>query len=154
MSITIMEKELIAVGISVAAGCKPCTDYHLKAVRRAGASDDEVEHAIADALAVREDATRIMEDYALGRLGEAGMDNDPAGGEETVETDRMEVAVSLGAAFAVNCTSSLQRYLATAESVDISQEDIEKIVKLAAFIRDKAASHVENLVGLDEEEMA
>jgi AhpD family alkylhydroperoxidase len=154
MSITVMEKELIAVGISVAAGCKPCTDYHLKAARRSGALDDEIEQAIADAMAVREDATRIMEDYALGQLDEPVTDNDPARGEDTEETDRMITAVSLGAAFAVNCTSSLQRYLAAAESVDIPPEDIEKIVKLAVFIKGRAVSYVERLAGLAEEEAA
>lgn len=154
MSITVMEKELIAVGISVAAGCKPCTDYHVRAARRTGALDDEIEQAIADAMAVREDATRIMEDYALGQLDEPVTDNDPVPGEETEETERMIVAVSLGAAFAVNCTSSLQHFLAAAESVDIAPEDIEKIVKLAAFIKGRAASHVDQLAGLAEEEAA
>jgi alkylhydroperoxidase/carboxymuconolactone decarboxylase family protein YurZ len=126
-------------------------DYHLKAVRKAGASDDEIEHALADAMAVREDATRIMENYALGRLGEVGVNNDPAPDEEA---GRMEVLVSIGAAFAVNCTSSLQRYLTAAESLGISQDDIAKIVKLSAFIKGKAASHVERLVGLAEEQAA
>jgi len=32
------EKELVAVGASVAAGCIPCTRYHVKAVQAAGAS--------------------------------------------------------------------------------------------------------------------
>jgi AhpD family alkylhydroperoxidase len=45
MPITKKEKELAAVGISIAAGCKPCTDYHMKAVREAGASDDEIRRA-------------------------------------------------------------------------------------------------------------
>ena len=34
------EKELVAVAISVAAGCKPCTDYHVEAVRKVGATED------------------------------------------------------------------------------------------------------------------
>ena len=151
MPIADVEKELIAVGISVAAGCKPCVDYHLKAVRRAGASDDEIEHAIADAVAVREDATRIIEDYTLRQLDGAGVSNDPRPDEEA---DRMQVAVSIGAAFAVNCTSSLQRYLTIAESLGISQQDIEEIAKLAAFIKGKAASHGERLVGMAEEDAA
>ena len=151
MSITIREKELAAVGISVAAGCKPCTDYHLKAARKAGVSDDEIEHAVADAIAVREDATRTMEDYALGQLSETGVDNDPA---PTEEAERMQMLVSIGAAFAVNCTASLEQYLVAAESLDLSQDDIATIVKLAAFIKRKASSHVESLVGMAEEESA
>ena len=42
MSISLKEKELAAVGISIGAGCRPCTDYHLDAVRKSGASDAEI----------------------------------------------------------------------------------------------------------------
>ena len=59
MAITPKEKELAAVGISVATGCKPCTDHHMKAVRKAGASEKEIKQAVADALEVRKDATEI-----------------------------------------------------------------------------------------------
>jgi AhpD family alkylhydroperoxidase len=71
MPIAKKEKELTAVGISIAAGCKPCTDYHVKAVREAGASDDEIRRAIEDAVAVRNAATLIMRDYGHSHLGDA-----------------------------------------------------------------------------------
>ena len=148
MSITVKEKELTAVGISVATGCKPCTDYHLKAVRTAGASDEEIEQAVAGAVAVRERATKIMQGHALVQLGEAGHGSDPT---PTEEASRMQVLVSIGAAFGVNCVSTLDTYLADAENVGLSQDDTAKIVKLAAFIKRKAASHVERLVGMTEE---
>ena len=69
MAITLREKELAAVGISVATGCKPCTDFHVKKVREAGASDSEVRQAMSDAFAVRRDATEIMEAYGLAHVG-------------------------------------------------------------------------------------
>jgi AhpD family alkylhydroperoxidase len=37
MPMTMLNKELVAVAISVAAGCRPCTTYHLAKVREAGA---------------------------------------------------------------------------------------------------------------------
>ena len=37
MALTIKEKELANIGASVATGCKPCTDFHFKKVRKAGA---------------------------------------------------------------------------------------------------------------------
>ena len=58
----------------------------------------------------------------------------------------------MGAAFGVNCTSSLKEHLAAAETVGISQEEVAEIVKLAAFIKERAASHVERLVRTPEEE--
>ena len=63
MVLRLKEKELAAVGISVVAGCKPCTDHDVPAARKAGASDDEIKQAIAEALAVRRSATEIMEGY-------------------------------------------------------------------------------------------
>jgi len=59
--------------------------------------------------------------------------------------------VCLGAAFAVNCVASLEHHLAAAGEAGVSEDDIRQIVTLAAFIKLKAASHVERLVGMSEE---
>jgi AhpD family alkylhydroperoxidase len=149
MRITVKEKELVAVGISVAAGCKPCTDHHLKAARKAGASDSEIEHAVAYAVTVRERATQVMQGYALSQLGDAGHGDEPVPAKAS---NRIRTLVSIGAAFSVNCVTSLEGQLAMTENTDISRDDIEKVVKLAAFIKREAASHVERLAGLPEEE--
>ena len=69
MSLTIKEKELVCIGAAVATGCKPCTDYHFKKVREAGASDEEIKLAISDALSVRDSAKEIMENHGLKHLG-------------------------------------------------------------------------------------
>jgi AhpD family alkylhydroperoxidase len=149
MPITPKERELAAVGVSVASGCKPCTNYHIKAVREAGASDDEIRQAVADALRVRASATSMMESHALSRLGEG---EQPDSAVISGETSRVKELVSVGAAFGVNCVSNLKRHLAAAETVGISQEEVAEIVRLAAFIKERAASHVERLVGMREED--
>jgi len=64
LSLTMLEKELVAV--SVAAGCRPCTTYHLAEVRRAGATDAGIEKAVAGAVCVRTSATEGMRRHALG----------------------------------------------------------------------------------------
>jgi AhpD family alkylhydroperoxidase len=151
MTISTKEKELTAVGVSVATGCKPCTDYHVKAVRKAGATDDEIGQAVADALAVRRTATAIMARHARAHLGKLGPET---GSRPTEQTNRIRVLVSIGAAFGVNCVSSLEQHLADAEAIGISQREIARIVKLAAFIKTRAASHVERLVNAAEEEAA
>ena len=53
--------------------------------------------------------------------------------------------VCIGAAFGVNCVSSLEAHLKAAETLGISREDITAIVKLSTFIKGKAGSHVERL---------
>ena len=143
MAITAKEKELAAVGISVASGCKPCTNYHVKAAYEAGASNQEMKQAVADALSVRKSATDFMEAHALARLGQEGSHRHADGPDPL---NRVRELVSVGAAFVVNCTSNLKEHLAAAETVGISQEEVAEIVKLAAFIKERAASHVERLV--------
>ena len=147
MAITPKEKELAAVGISVAAGCKPCTDHHVGVARKARASDQEIKEAVVAALVVRKSATEILAGYALAKLGAPEHQGD---GGSSAETSRQRELVAVGAAFAVNCVSSLQAHLTAADAVGITQEEITQIVKLAAFIKERAASHVERLVGLAE----
>lgn len=151
MAITPKERELAAVGISVAAGCKPCTDHHVEVARKARASDAEIRKAVVDGLDVRMGATKTMARHALAHLGEQRWEVGPgAAGDKS----RLEALVRLGAAFAVNCVSSLATRLAAAERAGISREEIAEILHLAAVIKDKAASHVERLVGMTKDEAA
>ncbi len=66
--------------------------------------------------------------------------------------NRVRELVSVGAAFGVNCTSNLKEHLVAAETVGISQEEVAEIAKLAAFIKERAASHVERPVRTPEKE--
>jgi AhpD family alkylhydroperoxidase len=142
MAITSKEKELAAVGISIAAGCKPCTDFHLKKAREVGGSDSEIKQAISDALSVRRSSADIMESYGFAHLGGPKPVEAP---KQARGSDRVRELVFIGAAYAVNCVSSMKAHLEAAESVGIAHEDITTIVKLSAFIKGKAASHVERL---------
>ena len=151
MAITPKEKELVAIGISVAAGCKPCTDHHVTVAQKARATGVEMREAVVDSLLIRHRAADIMEAHALDRLDE---ERKPVTLGSRSTSNRMEAMVSVGAAFAVNCTSSLEHSLATAKAAGVSQDEIMQIVELAAFIKRKAASHVERLVGMTEEETA
>ena len=152
MAITPKEKELAARGMSVATGCKPCTDFHVKAARKSGASDAEIKQAMSDAVAVRRGATEVMEAYGLAHLGERRPGADP---DRIGTTTRVKELVCIGAAFGVNCVSTLKAHLEAAESVGISHDEITMVVKLSAFIKGKAASHVEHLAeSLDKPEAA
>jgi AhpD family alkylhydroperoxidase len=141
MAITKKEKELAAVGISIAAGCKPCTDHHMKAVREAGASDDEIRRAVEDSVALRNAATSIMRNYGGSHLGDAGHEDATA-----IPRDRVAELIGLGAAFAVNCVSSLENYIRHADSAGVTKAEILEIAKLAKFIKERGASHVDRRI--------
>jgi alkylhydroperoxidase/carboxymuconolactone decarboxylase family protein YurZ len=93
-----------------------------------------------------------MEAYALAHLGERRPGADPDRGGTTT---RVKELVCIGAAFGVNCVSTLKTHIEAAESVGISHDEITTIAKLSAFIKGKAASHVEHLAeSLDKPEAA
>lgn len=149
MELALKEKELVAVGISVASGCKPCTSFHVKAARRAGAPDEDILRATTVALSVRTSATEIMQSYASSVL--TGASSQANGGHGAAETSRFEELVALGAAFGVNCVSSLEKHLILADAVGISKQEIVEVVKLATLVKERAASHVERLCGTSEQ---
>ncbi len=151
MAITPKTKELAAIGISVAAGCKPCTDHHVAVARKARATEAEIRGAIGDGLSIRRSAAAIIEAHALADLGET---SDMPGFGVVGEAGRDRALAGVGAAFAVNCVSSLRHYLAEAGAAGASPDEIAEIVKLAGFIKQRAASHVERLVGMAEQQPA
>ena len=142
MALTNKEIELVYLGASIAAGCKPCTSYHFRKVKEAEASDDEIQNAISDSANIRDIAKTEMETYAMVLLGistqsEVKIDNQ--------NPDRLTVLVSIGAAFAVDCTSTLNTYIDLAESVGITNEDINNIFRASKLVKMKAASHVDKI---------
>ncbi|UCH72835.1 MAG: carboxymuconolactone decarboxylase family protein [Rhodospirillales bacterium] len=147
MPITNLEKELAAVGISIAAGCKPCTDFHIKAVREAGAEAPAVRDAVDQAAAVRAAANGIMYSYGLAHLG-----NEVSALPARVDPKRQAVLTGLGAAFAVNCTSTLDQHIAAAGEAGVSTGEIVEIASLARFIKGKGASHVDKRIEALEKE--
>lgn len=143
MTVDGKEKELVAVGISVAAGCKPCTDFHVNAARKAGASDHEIERAMVVALSVRERATVVMKSYALKHVGGSPDVSTPA--DDGGQGNRLDELVAIGSAFGVNCVSTLEQHLKSASEAGISEAEVTLIARLAMYIKKRAASHVERL---------
>jgi hypothetical protein len=92
---------------------------------------------------VRSQAAEIMRAHTLSHFGAAAAPDLP---DDSGPETRVRALVRVGAAFAVNCTSSLESALAVAERTGFAPDDIRQIVKLAGFIRGRAISHVEKLV--------
>ncbi|NOX32693.1 MAG: hypothetical protein GXP56_02995 [Deltaproteobacteria bacterium] len=141
MVLTIKEKELVYIGVSVAAGCKPCTNYHISKAEEAGASDKEIKQAISDAMCVCNSAKEIMEAHGLKQLGITKN----IGGCGCEETTRIKELVSIGAGFAVNCTYNLEKHISAALTIDITEDEIKSILNTASLIKRKAASHADKI---------
>ncbi len=145
MALTVKEKELVNIGASVATGCKPCTDYHFKKVRQAGATDEEIKDVITYAMMVRDSAKEIMENYGLEQMEPANYQDDT---EYSEETTRIKELVSVAAAYAVNCTTNLKKHMETARAIGITEGEIEVVLHAASFIQGEAAYYVDQIVKL------
>ena len=144
-TLTQKEKELIATGASVAAGCQPCTAHHFKAVRDAGATEEEISQAVADALCVRNSATRVLKELTEQLLG-----NGPTTEESCCSSKPLiGELVSIGASFAVNCTTNMATHLEKAQAVGATEQQIKVAIGIARSIQVVAGQKVEKLIGTD-----
>ena len=62
--LSIKSKELIAVAVSLGAGCEPCYETHLEKAKKLGNSDEEIREAIAVAELVAAGKVRMMVERA------------------------------------------------------------------------------------------
>lgn len=56
-------KELIAIGASITANCKPCLEYHVAKARENGATDQEITEAIGVGKMVRKGSASKMDEF-------------------------------------------------------------------------------------------
>jgi 4-carboxymuconolactone decarboxylase len=139
--LTEKQQELIAVGVSVAAGCKPCTAFHVKAARAAGASDADIRQAVDDALRVRRNATDLMARLADKLLGSA------SGAPATALSEQSLIGelVSAGAALAVNCGDHLEAHVIAARTFGANEHHIQTTLVIARAVKNMAAKKVEEI---------
>ncbi len=136
------EHELICVAASLAAGCVPCTQYHARAVRRTGATDEEIHAAAALGLAVKQAALETMARRASEHLGL------PAGAKEVPRDDAADpltLRAGLAAGAAANCAPVLRERLETATRLGLEQDHIDRALQVGRFIREQAARHADAL---------
>ena len=117
-------------------------------MREAGASEQEIREAIADALAVSDAARRIMERHGLRQLETGGPEEKP---ESVAGTSRTGALVAVAAAFAVNAATLLEMQVAHAIALGVSQTELEAVISAVAFIKNEAAHYAGEIVQLREE---
>lgn len=147
MSITPQERELVTIGIAVACGCKTCLREDMLLARSLHVTDKDIADTVKIAINIRRSAADDVEKFILSDFTET---TEPEPDFVQHNNSRIEALVSVGTAFAVNCTSSLKKHVATAESIGITAEDLREVVGLSAFMKAVAASHVEQVMCPDE----
>jgi AhpD family alkylhydroperoxidase len=140
-SLTARERELVALAASVAAGCRPCTEYHVAQARSASVDDDDLREAVAAAFRVREDCRAEMAELARRLVGgpEAGTAARSAGG-------LLDELMCLAASFAVNSSHGFERHLENAMAAGATRREIAVAVSIARAVRTTAGEKLEALV--------
>jgi AhpD family alkylhydroperoxidase len=146
MTLTRRDREFISVGVSVAAGCKPCFEVHVKEARFQGVTEDEIAHSMNLGLEVRERAQSITEEHGLRVLGRKltrfvmRAEGNEEGSEAGAPGPRIDELTAVACAFAVNCETSFERHRANARTTGATDEEIQEAVRISRFIKGKADS--------------
>jgi len=149
------ERELVAIGAAIGAGCQPCTQYHVGVALKAGLSRDEVRRAIDGAQAVRREGG-----IAVSNVGRRILGVDGEQAERLSElNERGQALVYIGAAVGCNAGGLLTEHMATAgERFGLSLEDLRSALETAEFVKQRAVDFlrrdVERALGQTEEAAA
>lgn len=134
------EQELIAVGVSIASGCLPSTSFHVRAASRVGADEDEILQAVRDGMRVRMAATAIM--ARAGGLPPTEIGEPSA--DAKVDRSQLRGLVSLCAAYAASCPTSLEAHADAARALGASDQQLFDAIRIACALKNVAGSKVKS----------
>jgi AhpD family alkylhydroperoxidase len=134
MTLSESDKEFVAVGAAIGAGCHPCTQHHTQAALKAGLSFEQVLWAIDEAQAVR-----ARGGVAVGNVGRRIL------GVEQQDADALEppacrdaALVALGAADGCNSGVLLSEYAEQAVKQGISGGELRETIDIAEMVKTMA----------------
>ena len=130
-SLSTEQKELVAVGASVGAGCQPCLSHHLKAGTKAGLDGDRLFAAVTSAERVAAEAAVAMGDRARGALG-------PDVAAPALPSQLEEALASLGAALGANDVTNIERHLRAAHEQGASCAQLREAIETAHTVQENA----------------
>ncbi|NIR47348.1 hypothetical protein GWO43_02585 [candidate division KSB1 bacterium] len=124
-------------------------DSHLNAVSNHNNFENqcEIKQAIDVSLSVRDRAKEIMASHGFQHLG---IRQDVKNADYKMTIRRKEL-VSIAAAFAVNCTTSLEKRIAASRTVGITPDEVNTVLDSALFIKGEAAHYVGKIAKLKAE---
>ena len=133
--LTDRQREFVALGASVGAGCQPCTQYHVRAALKAGLTPEEIRRAMDEAQVVRRAGGVAVANVGRTVLGlgqeEAQVDAQPSDGRQAL--------VYIGAAAGCNAGGLLTRYLEGAGGLGLSAEALVEAVQIAQVVKERGA---------------
>lgn len=140
---TTKEKAFISLSASVAAGCQPCTEYHTNGARQAALCERSIALAVQTAVAVRDRATRTMDEWAAACQGTR-----PAVDAEFADQKRLVSELAgVAAAVAVNSVPDFGTRRKTALEAGATPEQIGAAIAIARAIKRTAEQKLADAIG-------
>ena len=133
-SLSDAQREFVALGAAIGAGCQPCTQYHVRAAMKAGLGQEEILWALDQAQAVRQEGGVAVANVGRTTLG--------LGGETQAEgclCNASQALVYIGSAAGCNAGGLLARYLEAASGLGHSPEVLAEAVEVAQAVKEKGA---------------
>lgn len=130
--------ETVAIAISIAAGCEPCTQFHVKEARKLGATDPALMHMVA--LAGSGWGTKTASLIAVNEIVSS------AGVADAGSLIRQAALAQIGMSVCQNGVRLLRDSIKEAQKHGISDEEIMEVIGLAVRIKEKAASHLDRVI--------
>ena len=125
------QRELVAIGASVGAGCQPCVTHHLKAGAKAGMPPERLLAGVINAeLAAAESAERLT-DHVRAQLGSEV--------KEPKATPSLDEALaSLGGALASNDLTNVRRQLKVCQQLGMTRTQLREAIELGRAVQENA----------------
>ena len=136
MALEQRDKELVAIGVSIGALCRPCIEHHIPAGRDAGLTEPELAQAVEAAQATHRIATGLL----FRRSRELLDGKAPAEVAVAAEhTSRLGELVALGASIGANCHPLLEQHVAGALRQGLAPGQVRSAIKMAQIVQQHAA---------------
>lgn len=134
------DREIINLGVSLAAGCQPCMKYHLRKCKETGLSEEEIHEILYLVGDIWSRAYGIMKGRVL-TLNHAALCTE--NGISSEGQSRMEILLGLAVSYTVNSTDLTEQYLACAGESKMNESEIAAIIDLAKFTWARARAHAD-----------
>jgi AhpD family alkylhydroperoxidase len=133
-SLTDAQREFVALGAAIGAGCQPCTQYHVRAALKAGLGREEILQALEQAQSVRQEGGVAVANVGRTMLG---LGEEVQG--EGCLCSAPQALVHIGTAAGCNAGGLLARYLEVASGLGLSPEALAEAVEVAQAVKEKGA---------------
>lgn len=136
------EKEVVNLSASIAAGCLPCTKFHVKKCKKAGLTDKEIEYII--------NKIEITCNRATSAMVKKASDGDLNILEESLNKDinidnNTEALIGITVSYIMNNTFLFRSYSSQSAVINDAPHKIPEIIKISKPIAVKARIHMELL---------